>query len=136
MVLPWMLMGGLALADVVQRRRAARPKTSLKEQWRAEARRLEARVKSGEADPGEASRAVRYRLGAWLDTQPEAITSGILDRGLKQRGLNEAECEALASWFAEWEAIRFAPGTAADQLSFVGRTGEVLALLDGMEERA
>lgn len=136
LVLPWMLMGGLALADVVQRRRAARPKASLKEQWRTEARRLEARVKSGEADPGEASRAVRYRLGAWLDTQPEAITSGILDRGLRQRGLNEAECEALASWFAEWEAIRFAPGSEADQLSFVGRTGEVLALLDGMEERA
>jgi hypothetical protein len=136
LIFPWLLMGGLGLLDVVQRRRAARPKVSLTEQWRAEARRLEARVKSGQADPAEASRAVRYRLGAWLDTQPEAITSGIVDGVLRERGLGGAECEALESWFEEWEAIRFAPGSAADQAAFLGRTQELLGLLDGMEERA
>jgi len=131
---PWVLWCGFAMLDGHRRRMAARPKQSEREHWRVEARRLARRVGSGEADPAEASRAVRYRLGAWLDARPEAITSGIVDAELRSREVGPELCADLESWFEEWETIRFAPGTGSDTRRFVERTRELLGRLEGLED--
>jgi len=136
--LPWVAWLGWAIAGYVRRVRAARPARPVRELWLRESRTLSAGPAA--SDPGAElsglSRAVRCWIGWYLDCSPDGITSGIVDGELVRRGLGEEHCEALRRWFAQYEALRFAPGNVAGLSEFRRETLGLLGRLQETEGRS
>lgn len=135
---PWLVWLGMAGVSVLRKRWASRPEGPVGERWLAESRAILAREAAGDVSEELAllSRAMRCRLGAWLERTPEGIGSEVVECELRPRGMDPAVCEAVAGWFARHDRLRFSRGVAVDLGSFRAETAEVIRRLDEATGRA
>ena len=94
-----------------------------------------ATLEAGKGDLAACGQAVRGWLGWWLDREPGTVTAEVALRAMAERGLDNATREAVTGWFAEWDALRYAPQAGVADAGFRSETLRVVGLLEGALRR-
>lgn len=94
-----------------------------------------ATLEAGEGDLAACGDAVRGWLGWWLDREPGTVTAEVALRAMAERGFDDATCDAVAGWFAAWDALRYAPQGGVADAGFRSETLRVVGLLEAALKR-
>ncbi len=132
---PWLAWAGVAAGRACRRRWKSRPAPPARDGWRREMQQGRATLEAGEGDLAACGDAVRGWLGWWLDREPGTVTAEVALRAMAERGFDDATREAVAGWFAAWDALRYAPQGGVADAGFRSETLRVVGLLEGALKR-
>lgn len=132
---PWLAWAGVVAGRACHRRWKSRPAPPAREGWRREVEEGRATLEAGEGDLAACGRVVRGWLGWWMDREPGTVTAEVALRAMAEQGVDDAAREAVAGWFAEWEARRYAPQGGEADAGFRAETLRVVGLLEAAWKR-
>lgn len=132
---PWLAWASVAGGRACLRRWKSRPAPPARDRWRREMQQARATLEAGEGDLAACGQAVRGWLGWWLDRGPGTVTAEVTFQAMVERGWDDATREAVTGWFAEWDALRYAPQEGVADAGFRSETLRVVGLLEGALKR-